>query len=231
MSLADLVGGGLAFALTLMVFSYVLGDNPLFRVAIHLFIGVAAGLAGIMTVNSVLLPRLVAPLLASRREEHLLALVPLVLGVLLLAKLSPSTAGWGNLPVAYLVGVGAAAAIGGAVGGTLLPQVSASIDSFDLRVALQRDENPGFYLVNAIIVAAGTLTTLAYFHFGARQRPDQPPGRPAWIEELGRIGQVFLAVAFGVLFAGTISAALAALIERLSFLADFLRQLTTPPVL
>ena len=37
--------------------------------------------------------------------------------------------------MAYLVGVGAAVAIGGAVLGTLLPQISATFDNFDLKSA------------------------------------------------------------------------------------------------
>ena len=39
----SLIGGALGFLLTLCVFSYLLGDNALFRIAIHIFIGTAAG--------------------------------------------------------------------------------------------------------------------------------------------------------------------------------------------
>ena len=79
MSLFDLAGGIVAFVLTLLVFSYILGDNPLFRFAIHLFIGVAAGIVGIMAINDVILPRLIMPMLGGSRDERLLAVVPLVL--------------------------------------------------------------------------------------------------------------------------------------------------------
>jgi hypothetical protein len=79
--------------------------------------------------------------------------------------------------------------------------------------------------VNGGIVLVGTITSFAYFHFGARGRPNQPPVRQPWIEELSQIGQLFIAITLGVLFASVYAAALAALVERLSFLIDFLRML------
>ena len=67
----------------------------------------------------------------------MLPLVGLVLGVLLLMKLSPRTARLGNVTIAFLVGVGAAVAVGGAVMGTLIPQTRAAINVFDLSNAGQ----------------------------------------------------------------------------------------------
>jgi hypothetical protein len=94
---------------------------------------------------------------------------------------------------------------------------------FDLQVAIDRGINVGFFLVNGGIILVGTITSLAYFHFGARHRQNQAPVRQPWIEELSQIGQLFIAITLGVFFAAVYSAALAALVERLSFLVDFLR--------
>ena len=225
MNLADFIGSILGFLLTLLVFSYLLGDNPLFRLVIYLFIGVSAGFAGIVAINSVLLPRLIAPLFSNSFPEVIQAIVPLLLALLLMAKLSPRISSWGTVPMAYLVGVGAAAAVGGVVTGTLFPQVNSSMNLFDLQLAVDRGMNVGFYLVNGGIILVGTITSFAYFHFGARARPNQPAVRQPWIEELSQIGLMFIAITYGVLFAGVYSAALAALVERLSFLVEFLRLL------
>ena len=222
MTITDLVGSSIGFILTLMVFSYLLGDNPLFRLAMHIFIGVAAGFAGIVAINSVILPQLITPLFSGDRIDILLTLVPLVLSWLFLTKISPGLARWGKLPVAYLVGVGAAVAVGGAVRGLILPQAQTSVNLFDLEVARLREINLGFYLVNGSITLVGTLATLAYFHFGARAQPNQMAVRQPWIEELAKVGQVFIAITLGFFFAGVLSAALAALIERLAFLYNFL---------
>ncbi len=134
---ADLVSGGISFLLTLMVLSYLIGDNPLFRVAIYIFIGVSAGYVAAIAWHQVLYPRLFLPLLPASLGERLLLIIPLVLGLLLLLKLSPRTASAGTLPMAFLVGVGAAVAIGGAVLGTLFPQTQAAMNAFDLSTAGQ----------------------------------------------------------------------------------------------
>ncbi|HJW89066.1 MAG TPA: hypothetical protein VJ436_00345 [Anaerolineales bacterium] len=222
MNISDLIGTSLGFFFTLTIFSYLLGDNPLFRLALHIFIGVAAGFAGIVAINSVILPQLITPLFGEDRLDQFITLVPLALSWLFLAKISPNLARWGNLPVAYLVGVGAAAAIGGAVTGLIFPQAETSVKLLDVEVARLRGINLGFYLVNGGVTLVGTLTTLAYFHFGARDQASQAASRRPWIEELAKIGQVFIAITLGFLFAGVLSAALATLIERLTFLYNFL---------
>jgi len=114
--------------------------------------------------------------------------------------------------------VGAAVAIGGAVAGTLIPQTLTSINLFDL----EADPRPLDRLIEGVIILAGTLTTLIYFHFGARPTPGGPQ-RSRLVHILSSVGQIFMAITFGVLFAGAFAAALTALIERLNFVWEFLR--------
>lgn len=70
----------------------------------------------------------------------------------------------------------------------------------------------------------GTITSLVYFHFGAKATPDGPK-RSRLVTILGAIGQVFIAITLGVLFAGVLAASMTALIERLNFLWSFLAKL------
>lgn len=221
LSLPDLVGFFLSFMFTLLVFTYIVGDNSLFRLTINIFIGVAAGYAGSVAFYSVIWPRLVLPMMEGNRDEKMLAIIPLFLSGLLLTKISPRLSRWGNLPMAYLVGAGAAAAIGGAVLGTLFPQVSASVNLFD-RQAMAAT---GGSLLNSALILLGVISTLAFFHFGARARSAQAAERQRWIESLGQMGQIFVAITLGVLFAGIYAAALAALIERLASLVNFIKPL------
>ena len=228
MSSLDILGAIIGFALTLMVFSYLIGDNPLFRIAIYIFIGVASGYATIMVINNVLLPRLIVPLISGSLEERSLAIIPMLLGWLLLTKISPRLAVFGNIPVAYLVGVGAAVAIGGAVVGTLYPQVNATIAIFDLNTIQGFDSNRGLQLVNGLIILVGTVTTLAFFQFGTGAQLPNSTGVRSWLDGLGQVGQVFIAIALGFLFAGVYSAAMVAFVERLSFIVDFLKSVLMP---
>lgn len=200
--------------LTIFILSYVFGDNLLFRISSYIFVGVAAGYGALMVIYQVILPRLVLPLIEGTGTEKVLVLPPLVLGALLLAKLSPRFSWLGNLSMGYLVGVGGAVAIGGAVLGTLLTQAGAAIGIFDLQ------ENTGgvLLLLEGLVLLAGTIGTLAYFHFGARARQHQAPRRPVAVSVLALVGEVFIAIALGAIFAGVYITSLTALIERLDFI-------------
>jgi len=222
----DLIGAAVSFVFTLLVFSYILGDNPLFRLAIHIFVGVAAGYAAVITYDNVLKPRLIDALFFGSLEERLLMLVPWLLCILMVTRLSPRLSWLGNPALAYLVGVGGAAAIGGAVLGTIFPQVLASVNLLDLS-SLQPESmlrfSPLSVFINGGLILLGTLTTLIYFHFGAHLSTGQTPQRAGMIEALGAMGQGFIAVTFGLLFAGVYMAALTAFIERVHAIWLFFR--------
>src|SRR5574339_273014 len=130
----EVISGFIGLILTLLVFSYLIGDNPLFRFAIYLFIGVSSAYAAFAAWQYVLWPKLFSPFLAQLGDlnQLLLLAVPLVLSLSLLAKLSPRTSWMGNFAMAILVGVGAASAVGGALMGTLVPQAQTAMNEFDL---------------------------------------------------------------------------------------------------
>lgn len=227
----ELIVGFVSFLLTVMVLSYLIGDNPAFRVAIYIFIGVSAGYAAAVAWHQVLWPRLFMPLFGPDTDftVRMLALFPFLMGMLLLMKLSPRTARLGGLPVAYLVGVGAAVAVGGAVFGTLLPQTQAAINVFEMPSIPALDESWLPWMekfVEAAVMLVGTISTLVYFHFGAKQGTNGPQ-RNKIINVLGWVGQVFIAITFGVLFAGVFTAAITAFIERVGSMLDFIRQLAS----
>lgn len=218
MNVADLVGAFTGFVLTLLVLSYLLGDNPLFRIAIHLFIGVATGYAAVIAWYDVIWPQIILPLFqGSLMERVLFSVVPLFLAALLLMKASPRLRGLGSVPMAFLVGVGASTAIGGGVLGTLFPQTMATIDIYEGPLSLS-------LLLEGGLVILGTITTLVYFQFTARRSRLQVDSgqRAAVVQWLSTIGQAFIAIALGALFAGAYLAALAAMVERLDFLVNFI---------
>jgi hypothetical protein len=225
LGLPDLIGALLGLVLTLMIVSYVIKDNVLFRLAIHIFIGVSAGYATVLVFYNVIWYQLLVPLIQSPLTKIYLLFPPLLLGLWLLMKASPKLSRFGSPVVAFLVGVGAATAISGAVAGTIFPQVNASTNLFDLQAASQSGAKPIPWVINGLFILVGTLTTLAYFHFGVRTKPDQPTQRPVWLQVVASFGQFFIAATLGAVFAGTYAAALAALVERLSFFWEFLQGL------
>lgn len=212
----DLIVGAAACLFSLMIFSYLIGDNPLFRVAVYIFVGVSAGYVAAVAFRQVILPDLLIPFF-DNPLEHALLIFPLILCLLMLTKISPQLTKWGAPSMAVLVGVSAAVAIGGAVTGTLLPQIGATINLFDLRAST----SPAAALLNGGFILAGVVTTLAYFHFSAVSAADGSIRRLGLIELIAFIGSIFLAFTLGVLFAGVYSAALTALIERFHFFGTF----------
>jgi hypothetical protein len=215
----EFLPGLFGFLLTLMILSYVIKDNPLFRVAVYIFVGVSAGYAATVAWNQVLIPHLFIPLIRPVSFwDRILALFPLLLGALLLTKISPRTAHLGSPSMAFLVGVGAAVAVSGAVLGTIFPQTQASINMFNLN---KPGTSPLETFLEGTIILLGTVATLVYFHFGAKATPIGPQ-RSKLVNALGWAGQIFIAITFGVLFAGAFTAAITAFIERLDSIKNFI---------
>jgi hypothetical protein len=216
----NVAAGVISCLLTLMVFSYLLGDNPLFRLAVYIFIGVSAGFVTAIVARQVLYPQLIRPLIL---QQNLLALaIPLVLSLLLLTKIFPRAGGMGSPVMAFLVGTGAAVAIAGAISGTLVPQFLAALNPFDLSKGIEI-QNLVENLGEGSIMLLGTITSLAYFHFGVKPVSQGTPGkRNRVISLFALIGQIFIAITLGVLFAGAYAASITALIERMYFIRNFI---------
>lgn len=212
----DLIAGFAAFLFTLFIFSYLIGDNPLFRIAVYIFVGVSAGYVASVAWRQVIWADLFFPLLTGTFTQQILLAVPLILSALLLTRVSPRLTALGTPTMALLVGVSAAVAVGGSVTGTLFPQIGATINMFDSRSATSAAQWAGM-IFNGAWILAGVTTTLVYFHFGARTTSDGSVRRFGLIEIIAFIGSIFLAITLGVLFAGVYSAALTAFIDRFHF--------------
>jgi hypothetical protein len=208
--MTDLIGVWVGAILTLLVFSYLLGDTPLFRIAQAIFVGVAVGYGATAAIYLVLAPKLFEPLIANAADNGPL-FVPLALGLLLFTKLRTSWASVGNLSVAFLFGVGGALAIGGALGGTLVPQIRATIVS--LSPAQGWDT-----VLNNLLLVIGTIGAFLSFRFITSF--ERPPLRAldAVARGWGYIGRWFVLIAFGAIFAGTAVSRISILIGRVYYL-------------
>ena len=221
----DLVTGLISLLFTLLIFSYLLGDNPLFRIAVYLFVGISAGYIGAIAVWQVLIPRLVYPILFGTMYEKIFAAIPLVGGVFIILKISSRLSGVGRMAMAFLVGAGAAVTIAGAVAGTLIPQMNATINIFDLNAAAAVGISKGEAIGNGLVILLGTLLTLVYFHFGAKPKADGSMRRLGLIEIAAWMGRIFIGITLGAIFAGVYAASLTALIERIASMINFITKL------
>lgn len=226
-SLLQAMGLAAGLIFTLMIYSYLLGDNPLYRLAVHILVGVGLGYAAVVAIYAVIIPQLIIPFQETVAGnvtgiENQVQPLAALLAMFLLLKLSPRTAPLGNLAMAFVIGVGSAVAVGGALLGTLLPQINATAVSIlpDAASTILPGQSGLFNTLAALVLLSGTITSLLYFHFGARPASGDQVERPAWARVAAQIGQVFLMIAFGSLYAGTLIASLSILTERAQFLID-----------
>ncbi len=224
----ELIGTGVAVILTLVVFSYLLGDNALFRLAEHLFVGVASGYVAVVVFHNVLIAKLLVPMRSAVTElnwmQISLLVIPLLLGLFLFTKSAkrPARASWlGSLSVSVLLGVGAALAIRGALLGTLLPQAAATAD---LAYYSSRYGWVGGW-ASGILVFVGATGSLLHFHFGAGRRRPLARIRALVVRIWGGLGWWFILIAFGAILAVTFMARLSLLMSRLDFLIESLGSL------
>lgn len=212
-ALTTLLTGVVAVLLTLLVFSRLLGDNPAYRTAQYLFVGVSLGYAFVVIYHQVLRPAALGALVASADPMQLgLQLAPWLLGLLLLTRLTGrQTVSWlANIPLALLFGVGTALAVGGALLGTLVPQIIDTVRPVGA--------DP-FQAVGAVLLLLGVILTLCYFYFTVPR--DTARGR---VVALGAsVGRWLLMIAFGFFFAGGLLTYLTALNSRLEFIVSWLR--------
>jgi hypothetical protein len=135
-----------------------------------------------------------------------------------------------------MVGVGAAVVVGGAVSGTLIPQTLASMESLSpAAVSPQTGETGLERMINVGLALLGTVSSLLYFRFGQRRSLTGEEEIPLAVVAgvtipgpgglLRALGKAFIAVTFGVMYAGALSAALVVLAERLQFLRDTIANL------
>jgi len=213
----ETIGPFIAAGLTLMVFSYIFGDNVLFKLATHIFVGVAVGYAMIVVWHQVFYPAFSSGNIAS-------VLPALILCVLLIFKLRPTQGGvtnaLGSLALAFVLGVGVALAIGGALVGTLLPQISAMVNiSLNPNHYPDTENEVGLVLwLNNIIMVLGAIGTFFYFTFTVRSQGFLGGLREGFVRFWAGMGRLMLIFTLGALFANAFSSRVALLVSRLQFL-------------
>ena len=219
MPATDLVWMLVSFVLTILVFSFLLGDNPIFRLVLAILVGTTAGYLAVVLIQQVISPKLLRLIMSG---NYILAAVPLILCFLLFMKLFPRFSRVGNISMAFLVGAGAAVVIGGAVFGTLVTQVSASISQFSSWDMLGKGDGLIDFF-EAGLIFLGTIASLLYFQFTLRQKKDGTATQPVWFYSIRTVGKFFIVITLGAMFAGVFSASITALVQRLAYLWNSIR--------
>lgn len=208
-----------SFLLTIMVFSFIFGDNILFRIATHFFIGVTSAYVFILLINSVIIPKLITPLFTEDLNQQLLILVPILLSLMLILKLFNKGSFIGNIPLAIMVGSGAAIILTSGFFGTLSPMVNMVTDNFAITSGNKLNIYYGIYLV------LGVISTLLYFRQTKSVYSNIFQEKTKLESILNYLGKFFIGTTLGSVFAGVIISSTIALIERINFIINFIYNL------
>ncbi len=201
-----------AAGLTLALYSFLYRDNPLFKFAEHVYVGIAAG----YTFGQVWYPTLYGEIIitffgldASGTIDWWL-IVPTLLGLLMLTRFSRRF-GWpSRIAFAFFVGLGAGFSIPRTISAALLAQIEPTLKP--LSWSLEG--------LNLLIILIGVVTVLIYFFFSVEHT--------GAIGTASRVGIWFLMVSFGASFGYTIMARLSLLIGRVGFLLEDWLNLNLP---
>ncbi|MFN8547030.1 MAG: hypothetical protein U0527_03425 [Candidatus Eisenbacteria bacterium] len=182
--------------LTLCVFTFLYRDNPLYRFAEHLFVGVSAGYLLAVQYQNVLKPNVIEKI----GHGNLLPIIPAALGVLVLGRLWPRTTPLSNWALAFYVGIYSGIAVPAYLQAQIFAQLADAVKPFA----------HGWAAINSALILLGFLCVIAYFYFSS---PHNAVHRAA-----ARAGIWFLMVAFGASFGYTVMARVSLLIARMQFL-------------
>ena len=192
------IGTIIAAALTLCIFSFLYKDNPFYRFAEHLLVGISVGYVLVIALNTTIMPKLINPVLKDSRFDYI---IPGILGVFMLLRFYPKFAWLSRISIALIIGAGAGVAIPATIQAKLFAQM--------------QDTMIGLASVDGIIVFLGIATTLAYFFFSKEHK--------GWFGATARAGTWFLMIFFGATFGYTVMSRISLLIGRMQFLlGDFL---------
>lgn len=226
------LGLWIAALLTLAIFSFLYKDNPIYKMAEHIFVGVAAGYTVAMLYWSGFVPNLYKPLqqLFTSPQDvppgeviwTWLLLLPGILGLLFFTRFHPKIGWLSRWSIAFLVGAYAGLQMVAKFKTDLMLQPAATF------VNLNPSEGnipggqaiglSGVLLYNLPILI-GVLASLTYFFFS---KP-----HTGVTGATARVGIWFLMAAFGASFGYTVMARISLFIGRMQYLFwEWLNQYT-----
>ncbi|NLO11309.1 MAG: hypothetical protein GX122_02685 [Candidatus Cloacimonetes bacterium] len=200
--LMNTIGIWLAAFFTFCIFSFLYRDNPFYKLAEQIFVGLSAGYGLIYVVYSTMVPNLFAKL-SQDFSGNLILLIPFALGLMMLTRIYPKTQWISRYPISIVIGTSAAISVMRSLKTDLLLQVGATIiNPFQGSTASEISGN--------LLVIIGTLCGVYFFYFSKKQE--------GLAKIPSKIGVYFLMVSFGATFGYTVMARISLLIGRLEFL-------------
>jgi len=183
--------------LTLCIFSFLYKDNPFYKFAEYLFVGVSAGYAIPLTWEQAMIPYVYRPIFLQHRY---VLIIPAMLGLLFIFIFNRKLNWLSRYPIAFTMG-------------SIGLSVPMSMNSYVL-VQVRGTMVP-IQDINTFLVFVGTVMILLYFFFSK--------AHTGGYGKIVRVGIWYMMLGFGASFGYTVMARISLLIGRIQFLvADVL---------
>lgn len=225
----DVLGIWVGAFFTLCIYSFLYRDNPFYRFAEHLFVGLSVGYTIVFSIHQGLIPLAWEPFaeainaiwkaitnweaVTKSELKGLFKLIPIAIGLLFFARVVPKYSWLIRYPIAILIGIGAGFAIPYVMDARIFHQVHATLGEFS---DIHAGASGPFKIFGAILMLVGIICTLTYFFFSIEHR--------GAVGGISKVGIIFLMVGFGSAFGNTVMGRVSLFIQRVDFLLnDWLR--------
>ncbi len=198
MHISSSIGVWIAVFLTLFTYSFLYKDNPFYKFAEHLVIGLAGGYYIVTVWFQIIKPKLLVPLF---QQGNLVLGFPLILGLFMWARYIPKYSWISRWSIAFYLGVSAGLSVPSVMQAYVIRQIQATMLPVDFH---------SYQGWMSLFIIIGVLTSLAYFFFSAEHR--------GLLGVSAKVGIWFIMIGFGATFGYTVMSRISLLIGRIQFL-------------
>ncbi len=200
MTWAEIAWNGFAAILTLSVFSFLFGDNPFYKFAERLWVGVATGYWTMLLYHQGLHDKVILPIFQRGQWWYFF---PVILGIMMWFRLSPKLGYLSRYALGFYVGISTGIFIPLAFKTSVFLQVAGTI----------RPVTGVWEGINFAIALIGVICALTYFFFS---KP-----HTGVLGVMSKTGIYTLMIGFGAGFGLTVMGRVALLVQRVLFLKDY----------
>ena len=200
----DIIFNGIAAFLSICIYTFLYKDNPFYKFAEHLVVGVSAGYFAVILYYNGFIPKLIEPL----RQGQLWYIFPGILGAMIWTRFSRKWSWISRFSLAFYIGSGAGIAIPLYLQNFVIRQLHATM----LPVGFS-----SWQLFTNILIIIGVFCALTYFYFSKEHK--------GAFGASAKVGIWTLMVGFGAGFGLTVMGRVSLLAERVVFIRDYINEL------
>ncbi len=207
--------------LTLSIFSFLYKDNPFYRLAEHLIVGLSAGYWIAVLYHQSLVALWLEPLtngfkalvtpggsFMSEFGRFFLSVIPGIGGLIMFTRFFSKISWLSRWPIAFYLAISA---------GVALPLYLQSFTVEQMRASMIPLGGSISAVLKDLIVIIGTICGLTYFYFSMEHK--------GIVGGMARFGVWILMIGFGSTFGYTVMSRISLLIGRFRFLIDWVNQI------